>query len=248
MERTSAIQKTRAALKHLGAARTLQLAIQRSTPPWIFDFNSLHALEVHFEDWDFVPTPDDWPYRWGTEEDAELLTGGGFSLEYVRYLFSCGGRPVLLEKDGELATYVWYLPHGGLHADWIWIVPGPGEVVTKGHQVLPKFRGQRIYQKTQNFAYSQLQAEGYTGLPSVVEALNRSTLKAGASGRDGAGPRRYIGRVSYLRILGLVIFRMSGDLGAKKWGVGFWSQKHPYRLSFDFFHETGSRKSAQALR
>jgi hypothetical protein len=203
----------------------------------MFDFNSLHAVEIHFEDWNFVPTPDDWPYRWGTEDDAELLTGGGFSLDYVRYLFSCGGRPVLLEKDGELVTYVWYLPHGGLVSDWIWIVPRPGETVSKGHQVLPKFRGQRVFQKTRNFSYSALTDLGYTCNVSIVEVLNRASMRAGKGGRRGTGPRRYVGLISYLRLLGLVIFRLSGTSGARKWGVGFWNRKHPYRLSFDLFHE-----------
>jgi hypothetical protein len=152
-------------------------------------------------------------------------------------LFGCGGRPVLLERDGELVTYVWYLPNGAPHSEWIWIVPGPGQLVPTGHQVLPKFRGQRIYQKTQNFAYRQLQAEGYTGFPSFAEAFNRSTLRAGEAGRDGAGPRRYVGRISYLRVLGLVIYKMSGNSGARKWGAGLWNRQRPYRLSFEFFHQ-----------
>lgn len=234
----SILQKLTEALRHLGAARTVQLSIQRSIPAWVFDYNSLYALEIHFDEWNFIPTPADWPYRWGSVDDAELLTGGGFSLEYVRYLFSCGGRPVLLERDGELVTYVWYLPNGGLHADWIWIVPREGDVVTKGHQVLPKFRGQRIYQKTQNFSYSELMSQGYACIPSFAETLNTSTLRAGEAGRAGAGPRRYIGKVSYLRMLGLVIYKFSGNSGARKWGAGFWNRARPYRLSFDFFHES----------
>jgi len=225
------------AWQHFGALRTFQLAIQKSIASWLFDFNSLHAVETHYSDWNFIPTPEAWPYRWGTEDDAELLTGGGISLDQVRALFSCGGRPVLLERDGELVTYVWYLPDGVSNSGWIWIAPGPEELVSTGHQVLPKFRGQGIYQRTRNFAGSQLAAEGYRRHISTVEALNRASLRAGEGGRPGTGPRRYVGRITYVRILGLVIFRLSGATGSRKWGAGFWRRKHPYRLSYDFFHE-----------
>ena len=235
--RRTVAQKIRAAVCHLGVARTMQLMVHRSIPSWVFDLNSHHAVETNFEDWNFVSTPDDWPYRWGTEDDAELLTGGGFSLDYVRYLFGCGGRPVLLERDGELVTYVWYLPDGVLNSDWLRIVPRPRELASKGHQVLPKFRGQGIYQRTRNFAGSQLSAEGYLRHVSTVEVLNRASLRAGKGWRPGTGPRRHVGRISYLRILGLVVFRLSGSSGARKWGAGFWNRKRPYQLSFDFFHE-----------
>ena len=235
--RNSNIQKFVAVLRHAGVARALQLAVQKSIPHWIFDFNSLFAVEVHFDDWTFVPTPDDFPYRWGTEEDAVLLTGGGFSLDHVRYLFSEGGKPARLERDGELVTYVWYLPRGALVSDWIWILPQPGDIPAQGHQVLHKFRGQRIYQQTQNFTYSQLQAQGYRCLVSFAEGLNQPTFRAGETGRAGAGPRRYVGRITFIRVLGFVVFKLTGASGTKKWGAGFWNPRRPYRLSFDEFHQ-----------
>jgi len=96
---------------------------------------------------------------------------------------------VLLEKDGELVTYAWYLPKGRMVSNWIWIVPRPRELASVGYQVLPKFRGQRIYQKTLNFSCSQLYSEGYSGFVSFAEVLNRSTMRAGEAGRNGSGPQ-----------------------------------------------------------
>ena len=89
----------------------------------------------------------------------------------------------------------------------------------------PEFRGRRIHSQTRYFAYSALSGLGYTSIVALIEHLNRSALRAGQG-----GIRRYVGRLSYVRLLGLVVYRLDD-----KWGAGFWNRAHPFELSFDMF-------------
>jgi len=197
--------------------------------------NALHALELCFDGWNIKPIHEDLPFRWGTEEDTELLMQGGMSEDYVRDLFSGGARPALLEDDGELITYVWFSPNGSSQAGWIWVVPRQDGIASKAHQVMPNFRGQRYFQKVRNFAYLQLQAQGHSAVATVIEVLNRSSLRAIEVECEGGVPWQFVGKIAFLRILGLVVFRVSGPSGTLKWGAGFWTRNRPYRLSFDIF-------------
>ena len=47
-------------------------------------------------------------------------------------------------------------------------------------------------------------------------------------------PRRFLGRISFVRLLGLVIYCRDG----RKWGAGLWNERRPFELSFDDFDET----------
>jgi hypothetical protein len=52
--------------------------------------------------------------------------------------------------------------------------------------------------------------------------LNKSSLRA-----DAKKTRRYIGHISYVRLLGLVVYRLN-----KKWSMGFWSAQRPLKVTY----------------
>lgn len=218
------LRKTRLSLRNAGFWRTAQRVVQRTVPSWLFDFNSLIAIENDLTGGKFQTESGEWPHRWAEETDLEILTQGGLPADQVRAFWDQGGRAAVCAKDGRLVTYTWYLPGGHTVFGWLRIV-GDRQMYSTASFVAPEFRGRRIHSETRYFAYSALAGLGYTRITGFIENLNRSALRAGQG-----GIRRYIGRLSYVRLLGLVIYRLDG-----KWGAGFWNLTRPYDLSFDVF-------------
>jgi hypothetical protein len=211
-------------------ARTAQLVLQHAVPNWLFDFNSLIAMENDLTAGDFPAESGEWPHRWAEESDLELLTQGGLSANEVRALFAQGGRAALCGHDGKLITYTWYQPDGYTVFGWLRISLDH-QVYSTATFVAPEFRGRRIHSQTRYFAYAALSDLGYTGIVALIEHLDRSALRAGQGGL-----RRYIGRLTYVRLLGLVIYRLDD-----KWGAGLWNRARPFELSFDVFDRDGFR-------
>jgi hypothetical protein len=231
------LRKARLSLRNSGLARTAQRALQRAVPDWLFDINSLIAIEIDFAEWRQPPTAAEWPHRWADESDLEVLTRGGLSETEVRAFFAQGARAALCAKDGKLVGYTWYPTSDWTAFGWIRIVL-EGEVYAAAAYIAPEFRGRSLHNETRRFAYPALAALGYTRLVSFAEHLNRSTMRAGRTSN-----RRYIGRLSYVRLLGLVIFRLDG-----KWGAGFWNRRRPMELSFDVFDRESFRLSHKDAR
>ena len=224
------LRKTRLSLQNAGLLRTAQRVVQRSVPAWLFDFNSLIAMENDLTGGGFSPESGEWPHRWAEENDLELLTRGGLSADEVRSFWDQDGRAALCTKNGRLITYTWYLPGGCKVFGWLRIV-GDRQMYSTATYVAPEFRGRRIHSQTRYFAYSALADLGYTSIVAFIEFLNRSALRAGQG-----GIRRYIGQLTYWRLLGLVIYRLNS-----KWSVGFWNMRRPLDLSFDDFDRENFR-------
>lgn len=205
-----------------GRLRTLQIAMQRYVPSWLFDANSLIANRVRFDETELPSADPEWPHRWASASDLDLLTQSGIPADTVRSFFREGAYGALCEKDGKLVAYTWYLTQPRTANDWIRVVPKDAPYVFLAY-VSPEFRGRGIYLETRLFAYPALAELGYTGTFSFVDHLNRSSLRA-----SKATPRRYVGRLSYVRILGFAVYRLGG-----KWGAGFYGPKRPLALDFD---------------
>lgn len=223
------LHNARLSLQNTGLARTLQRALQRAVPSWLFDFNSLIALELDFADFRARPPDGRWPHRWADESDLEFLTQGGLSAAEVRAFLAQGARAALCTQGDKLVGYTWYMPDPCTVFGWIRTVPHPA--VYAAAYVAPEFRGRRLHMETRKFAYPALAALGYTGIVSFVEHFNRSSMR---TGKDS--PRRYTGRLTYVRLLGLVVYRLDG-----KWGAGFWNRARPFDLLFDVFDRQNFR-------
>jgi len=215
------LRKVRLSLQHSGLARTAQRALQRLLPPWLFDANSLIAHEVKFSECRLPPANEEWLHRWANKDDLELLTQSGLSAKEVHALLDQGGYAAMCAKDGKLVASTWYLPNPYVTYNWVRVVPDQALYVAAAY-VAPEFRGRRLHLETRKFAYAALADLGYNGIISFVEHLNKSSLRTG-----GVTPRRYLGRLSYLRLLGTVVYRFDG-----KWGVGFWNRSQPLNVRF----------------
>jgi GNAT superfamily N-acetyltransferase len=205
-----------------GFMRTVQRALQRFVPVWAFDMNRMAVCEVDLTEWQGAKPDPQWNYRLATPEDAELLMSRGLSRFEVDRFFDCGAFGSVLEIDGQLIANNWAIPNHWACFDWIGFELEPDEIYGASSFVAPAYRGQRIHHQTRSFMYGQMAALGYRRAITLIEVLNKSSLKASAH-----KPRKYHGFLSYVRLLGLIVYKLNG-----KWGVGFWNQKRPLALTY----------------
>jgi hypothetical protein len=216
-------QKAARSLRNVGIARTAQRLCQRVLPSWAFDANRLAVCEVDLANWHGARPDAQWNYRWATPEDTELLMQRGLSRAEIDRFFSHGARGTILEIDGELIANNWAVPKQWACFDWIGFDLASDEIYGASSFVAPSHRGQRIHHQTRNFLYGSLATEGYQRSITLIETLNKSSLRASAG-----KPRQYHGHLSYVRVLGLVVYKLNG-----RWGAGFWNKSHPLMLTYD---------------
>jgi len=221
--------------KSNGALRTLQRGINRVLPEHIFTVNQIIAVEDSIADviaglGDRVPDAC-YRQRWSTGEDREALAWGGQSAQEVAAYYDHGGaRAVITTKADQMGSdkmvgYAWLMTKDWTSQGWMRVKLAPNEVWGGFIFTAPEHRGKRILAGVRQFSYPRLITEGYDKVLVFVSALNRSSLRAG-----GTPGRKYVGRIFYIRLLGLVIYRIG-----RKWGAGFWNQQRPYAFSYDMF-------------
>jgi len=226
--------------KTAGPLRTAQRALERFVPERVLSFNQIVAVEgsiaAVMEAWQNEPLNNQYHHRWSTREDLDLLTRGGHTPERVLEYFEAGARAVITTLDGEMLGYSWLVPDGWISKGWLRVTLGPNELWGGYAYTEPEHRGKRILPEARKFAYPQLITEGCERVLGFVDALNRSSLRAGST-----PARKYVGRIFYIRLLSFVIYRVD-----KKWGAGFWNEKRPYELSFDVFDRAGPSQPPSA--
>ena len=234
------IDKFMFGLRTVGLARTLQRSLQTLVPAWVFDANKLAICETDLSEWLGAAPAPEWNYRWATRTDTELLTSQGGSADEVERFFDHGGQGTILEISGKLIANNWVIPDQWTCFDWIRFELGPTELYGASSFVAAEYRGRRARHQTRSFAYGCIAGQGYERVYTTIEALNRSSLRASAH-----KPRRHLGYLSYVRLFGLIVFRLGGT-----WRAGFWNNRHPFTLTHDVLHagqDTGSAPAAALL-
>ena len=226
--------------KTAGLLRTLQRAFDRGMPSNIFRFNQIVAVEAPIaavlETWQGEPPNDRYEHRWSTGADVVSLTCGGLSSEKIRKYLNADGCVVITTLDGEVAGYAWWISKSWTSEGWLRVTPATGELWAEHAYTVPEHRGKRIQRQIRKFAYPQLIAQGCERVLGFVDVLNRSSLQAGST-----PARKYVGRVLYVRVFGLVFYRID-----RKWGAGVWNEARPYDLNFDVFDRDGPSRSPKA--
>jgi len=218
-------------IRKTGLLRSFQRAVQRLVPHWVFDSNSLVAVDYDLEEWLVVRPDEKWHHMWVDEQDDHLIENGGLSDADIRKYRLHNGRAHIVVQDDETAAYSWVIPNQWDIYDWIRVRLAPGEFYAAGTFVAHTFRGQNLQGEIRKFAWSQLAIEGQSRVMTFVERLNRSSLRSQVK-----PARRYVGRLTYVRLLGLVIYSLDG-----KWRAGFWNRHRPFEISFDMFDRSVSR-------
>ncbi|NQV22477.1 MAG: hypothetical protein HQ511_13770 [Rhodospirillales bacterium] len=209
------VRKTFQSLRYSGLRRTLQQFRRRLIPTRIFDADVFLINRFDFSDLE-NETPYPFDFRWGFREDRERLTEGGLPLSTVDHYFDLGGRPVVVEDGGNVVGYTWVIPDGGDLYDWLRLEVGPKEVWGATAFVIPAYRGKEIGPMMKGFAYRELAGEGYERSLTMIEKLNTLSKHAAAK-----VPQRVVGKISYVRLLGLTVAK-----AADQWFLGYWGSKN----------------------
>lgn len=194
-------------------------------PAAVFDTNSFVAVEYILDEWRNIQTDEKWRHRWATAQECSQLKFGGLTDREIEAYRDRNARAHIIVKDNETVAYAWVIQESWDVFGWAQIRCAPGEIYSAGAYVAVAHRGRRLQGELRKFGWSQLADEGYERAVTFVEMLNRSSLRSQVK-----PARRYIGRLWYIRILGLVIYSIDG-----KWGAGFWNKDRPFELSFDMF-------------
>ncbi len=222
-------------LKFGGVLRTLHIALHRTFPGPILTINVAVAVETNLpailEDWKDEPRNDALVHRWGSKDDLDQLTMGGLSRKRVLAAFDDGERAVVTTKNGEPVGYFWVFPNAKTYDGWWRVNLEPDEIVSWHVYVAPEYRGERWFREARRFAFPQLIDEGFKCMLGFIDALNRSSRRAGASSR-----RKEVGRLNIFRLLGLTIYRL-----APRWGAGFWSERRPCQFQSAEFRNLRSQ-------
>ncbi len=226
--------------KNAGVLRTTQRVLQRTIPMHIFEINTVVVIEAllkaTLDERKGTPLNPDLQYRWATAQDLNLLTSGGLTPAYVHKYFDAGGRAVITTCNGEMVGYHWFVPNRWDCYGWLRFTVAAKEIWGAHNYVAPAYRGKRMAGETRDFAYAQLLSEGYERSAGVVQALNRSSLRVWSSPAN-----RVLGRVFYIRLVDLIIYRIGG-----KWGAGLYASGRPLEFSLDEFAAASSRASDTA--
>jgi GNAT superfamily N-acetyltransferase len=210
-------------LRNAGILRSVQRVVQKTVPSWIFDMNSQVAVDYDLDEWRDIQLDEKWQHRWATDQDYDLLKMGGLSDREIQNYRDHNARAHFISKDGETIAYSWLVEDCWEVFEWARVRLAPGEIYASSAYVAPAHRGQRLRGELRKFAWRELAEEGNKRVVTFVEMLKRSSLRSQVK-----PARRYVGRVWYMRLLGLVIYRIDG-----KWGAGFWSLARPFERSFD---------------
>ena len=205
--------------------RSLQRAVQRTVPAAIFDTNSFVAVDYDLDEWQDVRPDEKWQHHWVADRNYHQLKFGGLSDREIQSYRDRNARAHTVSKNGEIVAYGWVIQDFWDVFGWVRVRLAPGEIYSGGAFVAHAHRGQRLQGELRKFAWSQLAGEGNKRVVTFIEMLNRSSLRSQVK-----PARRYVGRLWYVRVLGLVIYRING-----KWGAGFWNHARPFELSFDTF-------------
>ncbi len=233
----STLRKAGRSLLKNGLARTLQRALQRLVPNWVFDANRLAVCETALSEWwGAAPAPER-HYRWATPGDTDLLRSRGLSPVEIEQFFALRARGAILEQDGELIANLWVVPNHWTAFGWIDFALAPDELYGASSFVMPAYRGHRIHHQTRSFAYGALAAQGYTRVLTLIETLNHSSLRASAH-----KPRRSLGTLSYVRFLGVVVLCLNGT-----WHAGFWNRRRPFTLTYDLLVSGAGSRATHSL-
>jgi hypothetical protein len=206
-----------------GPVYTLQSLAHRFLPE-LFYVNSfvIFALDPErFSESAPAATETDAPVREAELADIDRLAINGRSRELVRERFAHGARAWILERNGRTLGHAWLDPGGLLSEHCLWLTAGPGDVWAMDGWVDPALRGKGNYTRVKSRAAEVLFGAGKCRILSLVDALNRSSIRA-----NRAIGSRPVARGAVVRLFGISLVVFQGH-----WHLGHWTPRRPLRLA-----------------
>ena len=211
-------------IREVGPLYTAHLAANRFIPEALFQVRALMITERDPRHRPSVLDHDP-GFRWITLEDFNSIAALRRLPRPLWAELEAGNRALILERDDDVISYFLYPSDSHHQASWVRFEFLPTDIWTIYTWVAPEYRGQGIHAHVRNFAASELEQAGYTRELSTIDALNRNSLRAHT--KLGGW---FIGRIFFLRILGLTLVRVGRSVR-----IGWWGPNRPFVVDIKRF-------------
>ena len=200
--------------REVGLLYTAQLALKRLIPVFLFNANKLFVVSTDIRPWKHYQTGDP-EFRWAGPEDIDKMLATGEPAASVRKNFEGGARLAVIERSGRIVAYFWCQTNSVDHIDWLRYRLLPTDVWVVFAWIAAELRGQGMHARISNLVFAEFARGGYTRCLSVVDALNRNVIRAGAK-----GDASLVGQIWFVRVFGLTFVRIDRAVRIGWWGLG----------------------------
>ena len=196
-------------VREIGPLYAAQRALLHVFPRRWFEVNMWIFMENNLAEWHSAQITDD-EVRWATVEDFDLLAQFGDSFE-IRSNLDLGYKVAVFIRDGRVCGWTWYATEYADQHDWLRVLMDKDECCAVFSLVDSACRRQGIARRIGVFARSDFARLGYRRLGALVDALNQPSLQA-------YNMDETIGRIFYIRFLGLTFVRIGQFMRIGRWG------------------------------
>ncbi len=200
--------------REVGPLYATQLVLDRLIPTFVFSMNTLVVVAADLRSLKEYRTSDP-ELRWAGPEDIEKMAATGDPAASVRKQLEEGARLAVVERGGRIVAYFWCRAGAVDYYDWLRFQLSPTDAWNTYAWVAPELRGQGTHARIRDFAYAGYVRGGCTRSLSVIDALNRNSIRAAAKVR--ALP---VGHIRFVRVLGLTLVRFDRSVRVGWWGLG----------------------------
>lgn len=171
------LARVRSKLSELGLRYAAELALQRVIPGSLARFSRTILFGISTQEAG-APQPEP-EHRWATIQDLELLTQFGHSREVLQARLRQGARPCVMERDGELVAYIWFMAASFEDPELRMRFRMPDRAIWLfDAMVATSRRGQGIYPALLRAASADLAADGIERIWIASDARNRNSVRA----------------------------------------------------------------------
>lgn len=200
------------------------------TPDFLFSANALVVVvsKIPASAASAKPDPE---LRWADRHDVRRLHKVSHGGDDWRDRLERGGEGAVLERDNQVVAFEWFhatapdrdepwsVPLLG-KGSWLSLRLPPEDIWSAESWVAPEHRGQRLIVRCQKFANTRFARARYRRYWGMMYVGNTNAFRAHA--KRGYHP---VGRIFYIRVLGLTFVRAGGFAG-----LGWWTGKRPFEL------------------
>lgn len=195
----------------VGPFYALQLICWEIFPSWLFDLNVWIVTVKEIQAYSEIRKHNS-AIRWADEHDTDALTLCGLDRAKITSSFERDVKIAVFEREGRIIAYAQYGTAAHEQDDWLIFKLKPHDVYGAGVWVAPDHRGQRIAGQVIAFARSHFARAGCRRSVGIINGLNRNSRRAHVK----VGITE-LGRIFYLRLLGLEFLRYGRLIRIGRW-------------------------------
>jgi len=210
-----------------GPRYTALLILNEIMPRSLVDAKFWVVLSIDLSTFADAEVPDV-GIRWADVVDDHGSAPPGGEYAAIENMLARGELAAVIERDGRVVARHLYTAKSFIQKEWLQFVFRDREIYGTLCFVEPEFRGQGFANQLNIFAFNEFAGLRYLRSYCIIDALNRSSLRASVKVRY-----RRIGRITFVRCCGFTVIRIGRRVRA-----GFWSAENPLVVEFSEFDDS----------